>query len=209
MAKCKYDGCNKVKIRSRGLCSTHWNYEQYGSCSNGCVMPAADSRGWCSNCKKRGGPPSRFNIGNLINSEDKRYCSKCKNIFPIEEFFKSYHVSRCVECQKWVKRDTYLKKTYGIDSKKYEEMLDISGGGCYICGKTQEENGKYLAVDHDHSCCNKNRGCCGKCVRGILCDICNRAVGLLKNKPENAMAVAMYIKNNQPVDKTLLINLDW
>ncbi len=30
-----------------------------------------------------------------------------------------------------------------------------------------------------------------------------------KDDPDNAMAVAMYIKNNKPVDKSLLINLDW
>lgn len=99
---------------------------------------------------------------------------------------------------------------YGINTEEYDKLLELSNGGCYICGKTKEQNGnRYLSVDHDHSCCNRERGCCGKCVRGILCDVCNRAVGLLQNNPENAMAVAIYIKNNKPVDKRLLINLDW
>jgi hypothetical protein len=179
-------------------------------CINGCNRDGAKSHGMCNNCIKRGKkPPSRRNIGCLLNNTEQKMCSRCKNIFTKEEVDKWTHKNRCIECQKWVKRDTYLKRTYGIDTKTYEKMLSISNNGCYICGKTQEKNGKYLSVDHDHSCCNKNRGCCGKCVRGILCDICNRAVGLLKDNPDNAMAVAMYIKNNQPVNKTLLINLDW
>lgn len=206
---CKYNGCNKTNIRARGLCVSHWNYEQYGTCSNGCVLPAANNKGWCANCNKRGGPPTRRNAGTILNNEAQRVCSRCKKIFPINEFFKSHHKNRCVSCQSWVKRDGYLKRTYGIDTEKYEQMLEKSGGGCYICGKTQEENGKYLAVDHDHSCCNDGRKSCGKCIRGILCDICNRAVGLLKDNPENAMAVAQYIKENPSVDRTLLINLEW
>lgn len=209
MAKCSYIDCKNEKIRARNICSTHWNYEQYGSCSNGCVMPSSNSKGWCANCIKRGGPPSRRNIGNLLNNENERYCSKCKNIFQIDEFFKSHHKGRCVSCQAWVKRDVYLKQNYGINTKKYEEMLKKSNNGCYICGKTKKENNnKYLSIDHDHSCCPEKKSC-GSCIRGILCDICNRAVGLLKDNPDNAIAVAMYIKNNKPVDKSLLINLDW
>lgn len=210
MTKCNYIYCDNEKIRARGLCSIHWNYEQYGSCSNGCVMPASNSKGWCANCVKRNGPPSRRNVGNLLNNDKEKYCSRCKTVFPIDEFFKSGHRNRCTSCQAWVKRDTYLKKNYGIDTKKYEEMLKLSNNGCYICGKTKEQNNnKYLSVDHNHACCNTNKGCCGKCVRGILCDTCNRAVGLLQDNPKNAMAVAKYIQNNKPVNKTLLINLDW
>ena len=207
--KCSYEKCDKTNIRARGLCVQHWNYEQYGSCSNGCILPAANSKGWCANCNKRGGAPKRRNPGTILNNEKERLCSRCKNVFPIDEFFKSHHKNRCQGCQSWVKRDGYLKRTYGIDTKTYEKMLEQNNGGCYICGKTQQENGKYLAVDHDHSCCSNYRVSCGKCVRGILCDPCNRAVGLLKDNAENAMAVAIYIKNNKPVDRKLLINLDW
>lgn len=179
-------------------------------CINGCFAEGAKSHGMCGNCIKRGGkPPKKRQQGSLVNNKNQKMCSRCKIIFPIEEVNNWSHPNRCKECQAWVKRDTYLKRTYGIDTKKYEQMLEISNGGCYICGKTKDQNGQHLSVDHDHSCCNKNRGCCGKCVRGILCDTCNRAVGLLQDSPENAMAVARYIQKNRPVDKTLLINLDW
>jgi len=32
-----------------------------------------------------------------------------------------------------------------------------------------------LHVDHDHNCCNGVKSC-GKCVRGIICNRCNKAV---------------------------------
>lgn len=207
--KCLYDGCDHEPNRARGLCATHWNYEQYGSCSNGCVTPASGTSGWCPNCKKRGGSPTRRNKGSIVNSDIEKNCSGCDTIFPIEEFFASHHAYRCRDCQNKQKRKDYLKRTYGIEESTYIKMLNSSGGGCFICGKTKENNGgRYLSVDHDHSCCNGPRSC-GKCVRGILCDTCNRAVGLLQDNPENAMAVAVYIKNNAPVDRSLLINLNW
>lgn len=68
-----------------------------------------------------------------------------------------------------------LKTYYQMSTEQYEKMLDRQGGGCAICGKTPRENGKRLAVDHDHSCCQGTHSC-GQCVRGLLCDFCNRTL---------------------------------
>jgi hypothetical protein len=59
---------------------------------------------------------------------------------------------------------------YGVS---YDDMLTAQDGHCAICPTTPEQNGKALAVDHDHECCPGRRSC-GKCVRGLLCDRCNR-----------------------------------
>ena len=53
---------------------------------------------------------------------------------------------------------------------------------------------KWWQVDHDHSCCSK-RETCGKCVRGILCASCNKALGLLKESPIVLQAALEYITN--------------
>ena len=52
----------------------------------------------------------------------------------------------------------------GIDRSIYNEMLKQQNGGCAICGTSPEDNGKALALDHDHST---------GVVRGLLCHFCN------------------------------------
>jgi hypothetical protein len=66
-----------------------------------------------------------------------------------------------------------LKRYYGIDLAKYQEMLLAQNGVCAICSKpeTSVVNGKIkpLAVDHCHD---------SEKIRGLLCARCNQAVGL-------------------------------
>lgn len=65
------------------------------------------------------------------------------------------------------RRDKMLQYNYGITQEKYEELLADQGGCCAICGKTPDEEGRNLAVDHDHKT--------GE-IFGILCMICNKAL---------------------------------
>ncbi len=70
------------------------------------------------------------------------------------------------------KRDLYLRRTYGLSLADYESIILSQGGGCAVCGKTAEEEGRALAVDHVHV------GSARGAVRGILCWRCNhRLVG--------------------------------
>ena len=68
-------------------------------------------------------------------------------------------------------------------------------GKCAICGTTDPNTGKGAAfhVDHDHRCC-PGRTSCGKCVRGILCQLCNRIIGMLHDNPEEVEAVLAYLR---------------
>jgi hypothetical protein len=43
-----------------------------------------------------------------------------------------------------------------------------------------------ICVDHDHACCPDSMKSCGKCVRGLLCSGCNRALGIVERKGEQA-----------------------
>ncbi len=51
-------------------------------------------------------------------------------------------------------------------------------GGCAICGRPPKSY--RLSVDHDHTCCPTDISC-GRCVRGLLCAPCNRALGWVEN----------------------------
>src|SRR5208282_2072049 len=49
---------------------------------------------------------------------------------------------------------------------------------CEICHRTQ--GSKKLDIDHDHRCCPQGQVCV-KCVRGRLCQQCNKALGLFQD----------------------------
>lgn len=86
-------------------------------------------------------------------------------------------------------RSGNLWNRHRITLERYEEMLAEQGGVCAACGKPETAvNGRSgrvqaLSVDHDHSCCPGKKSC-GRCVRGLLCDRCNREVGRYEMMPE-------------------------
>jgi len=92
-------------------------------------------------------------------------------------------------------RDYQYKKKYGLSLEDYNLLLEKQGGKCVICGITREEcnDKRALPVDHDHSCC-PGVVTCGKCVRGILCHSCNRAVGLMRDNSERLRKAAAYLE---------------
>lgn len=84
-----------------------------------------------------------------------------------------------------------LKHLYHMTSEQYLELLAAQGGGCGACGHTLE-NPFDFHVDHDHRCCPTKKSC-GKCVRGLLCDTCNRGLGYFKDDPQRLRQAADYL----------------
>lgn len=80
-------------------------------------------------------------------------------------------------------RRNYFKRTYGITLEEYDEMVAAQGGVCAICGGGP---GRYprLCVDHDHET---------GVIRGLLCNDCNRGIGLLGDNPTTVAAAAAYL----------------
>jgi hypothetical protein len=79
---------------------------------------------------------------------------------------------------------------YGLTVDQYEEMYEAQGGKCAICEQAETSLGnngeiKMLAIDHDHET--------GK-VRGLLCNNCNRAIGLLKDDVEVLLNAVAYLR---------------
>lgn len=72
-----------------------------------------------------------------------------------------------------IQKNSRLKKFFGITLEDYERMFQEQDGKCAICSKPQGNN-KRLAVDHNHKT--------GK-VRGLLCWICNSAIGKFHDDP--------------------------
>ena len=85
-------------------------------------------------------------------------------------------------------RKYVLRNLYGMTEEQYQELLIKQGHCCAICG-TDKPTGKWrtFGVDHCHHT--------GK-VRGLLCNECNRGIGLLKDSPELVLKAYDYLKNH-------------
>lgn len=83
-------------------------------------------------------------------------------------------------------------RRYGLTADEYLDLQEARGG-CDICGEPNRA-GTMLAVDHDHACCSGAKTC-GKCVRGLLCDRCNQALGQMRDDPERLRKAAAYLES--------------
>jgi hypothetical protein len=82
-----------------------------------------------------------------------------------------------------------------LNKEKFDQLMSLYDGKCHSCKDRDAE-----VIDHDHSCCDKNRSC-GKCVRGILCNKCNMALGLLNDDQSAILNLAKYINLAWPTGK--------
>lgn len=146
-----------------------------------------------------------------------KMCSKCKQVKPTSEFYKRPNRgknsvrSTCKDCSKShldslkktphsqlpperkkarrrTFRKSWLKRRYKMTIEDYEEMFEKQGGTCAIC-KSADSGGKHdsetFMIDH----CHKSEK-----VRGLLCNRCNLAIGVLKDDVWLIERILEYIK---------------
>lgn len=100
---------------------------------------------------------------------------------------------KAARAREWEKRNpfyrknTYLKRMFGITIGDYDSMMDAQGCVCAIC-KQPSDGKKALAVDHCHST---------EQVRGLLCVNCNRGLGHFNDKPELLEAAIDYLQKSR------------
>mgnify|MGYP000125404305 CR=1 FL=1 len=84
-------------------------------------------------------------------------------------------------------RKYQLRDKYGITEEDYNNLLIKQDYSCAIC-RTDKPTGKWkrFAVDHCHHSGD---------IRGLLCNECNRGMGLLKDNPELLEKAASYLRN--------------
>lgn len=149
---------------------TEWGSGRRKHCSIACQQ--TDSR-----TRKLGGRPDAFTC---------RLCGKTVNI----RSRKGGRLQRtdrqwCRDCGR-ASPEAMRFKVYGITPDEY---ATASARGCGICGAKDQK----LHVDHDHTCCGPRKVTCGKCVRGLICGPCNRALGLLADDPSVIRSAARYL----------------
>jgi uncharacterized protein (DUF983 family) len=124
-----------------------------------------------------------------------KQCPKCGETKPFDGFYRSSFSkdncsSYCKVCQN-LRSTSYarenkdkiqphlmgysLKRRYGISVAEYEAMLIRQEHKCAICGTSECQSGRNLAVDHCHGSMK---------IRGLLCSACNQGLGNFKDRPD-------------------------
>lgn len=138
-----------------------------------------------------------------------KICTKCKVEKPLDCFrnrggnLKHLLKSWCKEChykshKEWVDNNKETVREYrakdpwtltkrcrrhNISVEEFWSLYENQDGTCPVCDTAIKAEDS--AIDHNHKT--------GK-VRGILCKTCNRALGLLKDSPNNLKRGAEYLK---------------
>jgi hypothetical protein len=116
-------------------------------------------------------------------------CRICKETKPLTEYHwrndsKKYH-TKCKDC--WT--SDQMARNYGITLDEYERRFAYQNGVCAICSLPQNSTrNQRLCVDHDHDT---------GAIRGLLCDTCNRGIGLLKDDARILDRAALYLRSTQ------------
>lgn len=133
----------------------------------------------------------------------EKRCWCCKTVKPLEAFYrnrgeKDGRCGRCAQCSRdhrkenperyrKYKHDTHLRSNYGVSPERYQEMLAAAHGQCRICKSAEPGGGKRnFAVDHCHET---------GVVRGLLCNRCNRALGMFGDSADTLRAAAAYLES--------------
>ena len=74
-----------------------------------------------------------------------------------------------------------LSRNYGLSRKEHRRLLDEQNGVCAVCKLPSR---RALCVDHCHAT---------RQVRGLLCDKCNTALGLLGDDVPRLLAAVAYL----------------
>lgn len=84
-----------------------------------------------------------------------------------------------------LRRNSLLRKKYGLDHIDYINILEGQGGGCALCFRRPTI--KYFHMDHSHKT--------GK-VRGVLCHQCNWYLGVIEKDYKILDRIRDYLKES-------------
>lgn len=119
---------------------------------------------------------------NLVNKNDgKSYrCKTCDSVARASWYEK--HPER----SKASARARSLKFKYGLTIEEYTQLSEKQNHKCAICGCDENSSKVHgnFAVDHCH---HTNE------VRGLLCNQCNRAIGMLDDDPLTVFKAYQYL----------------
>lgn len=136
----------------------------------------------------------------------QKVCRQCTLTKPVIEFRlrkkkgrQPHYETYCKVCEalnnkKWMQDNKEerkvvdfarnLKRKFGLTVGQYDSMLLAQDNKCAICPAQRSLSGKALAVDHCHTTLE---------IRGLLCNECNTAIGLLKDNIDILNSAIQYL----------------
>ena len=179
---CSVDGCTNKYARA-GFCSTHYKRNKL---HGNPLISHADRI--CERCGEIYTP----------NSPRQKRCVPCYPLY-IQEYNKAYfpNYSKVNPDRKVIWR----LKNYSLTIDQYEDKLKEQNYKCEICNEEVPSKNQVvssgLSVDHDHSCCAGTGKSCGDCLRGLICNNCNSALGFFDDNVERYESAAKYLRKYQ------------
>jgi hypothetical protein len=122
---------------------------------------------------------SKCGIG--VRKKTSVWCQPCAN---------AYEKVRWASLSYADKKTKHLKSRYGLDYEWFMKTLEDQNNSCKICAVElvlDFNSSNRACVDHNHET--------GK-VRGILCNHCNRAIGLLRDDVKILNNALRYLEKN-------------
>lgn len=138
----------------------------------------------CCVCLERKHFDDFYNYKNKSDGKSYR-CKLCDDV--ARKKWKSSNVDKA----RYSMRNNNLKTKYGVDIEWYETKFKEQGHKCAVCGITENQvtgdrSHLNFAVDHNHDTGN---------VRGVLCNKCNRAIGMLGDSSESLNKAVNYLQS--------------
>lgn len=167
-------------VSETGPFRTQRNGPISGTVVKPCVKCGAEDRyegGGCRACAQ-----ARAREWKKRNPEKVREGNRRWRTVVRPEYHREYNRERYAADSRPFK-NRVLKMKYGITLAQYESMAAAQCGVCAICGNA-EEDGRALAVDHDHAT--------GE-IRGLLCGGCNLGLGNMGDSPDRLRAAIEYL----------------
>jgi hypothetical protein len=185
-------GCGELTISGRQK-RGHRPIKMCG-CNCGTVISYAASYAW-------GHFPPRpcMDCGVDVTSDNggKKRCDECAETAERKRHTSPAHKARMHAWQ--VANGPRLRAAdHGLTIDEHQALYDAQGGRCAICRRPGPISGREasaLTIDHWHGHgCAANGRHCGACVRGLLCSVCNGAIGMLADDPQLLRAAAKYLE---------------
>lgn len=145
-----------------------------------CEAPVV-CKGFCNPCYQR---QHRAKHRDRYAAYDRdRAASRAPKLREGRKKWRDQNPERAKHCA----RISVLKRKYGLTEEAFQAMFASQKGLCAIC-LTEELPGISSHVDHCHVT---------GIVRGLLCESCNRAIGIMKDDPARLRAAADYIERSR------------